>query len=639
MSGDLEAAEMSDEEERQHLISANGFVKPRNHSASDPPRSTPPPSPRAHPSPTPRPPLLVSLAFLGLCLAVAVFSYRRWPAGGESVFPADPFTVAAPSSFSAPTPPSGGQGFPVCSAEGQQLWAARYEEANYPPKPLVPPVHWSSVDAVPPVKENPFLWTINQSNFRVLDPVRARSLAVEIADMVNKLMTKFLLEPFWDLTPSHPWWDWPPFPFPSISRTLPEATRHPFPPGIVPVPNHNKSHPAYVEGGARIPLDYDKYKTDAELLYATWPGCFESAGGWGKPTVDVKEFLAEHSKVEAAKRAELMTPLHLNSLPLTLNFKKFPPSEFPPAGVPSIPLVVTTIDSQKFRDKMRQFAAMMRKVIGIHDSTVFINMEKVKVETLQLMAKHFDFARIVLSFTPVDECFARKPYEAALGKDFKINLALLYSFHIVYNVWDYDYAVVVEDDMDPSRDVYLYHLAVSAFANQSPDVFTVASTSTSRFYDCFHLPHHLTGQFDKPNIYDSIECVSDGQTIGEDDLVAFNFTTSNLLAMERIILPWACGYTRKYYAYILNFFLTFTGSMGWQRYDITAHRIFSHHPYMRALVPMTDRVHGDPVFMHRDRRWLPLLTACQHTEWEVVAPAPYRQKFSNPRVAYYDTVV
>jgi hypothetical protein len=109
--------------------------------------------------------------------------------------------------------------------------------------------------------------------------------------------------------------------------------------------------------------------------------------------------------------------------------------------------------------------------------------------------------------------------------------------------------------------------------------------------------------------------------------------------MERIILPWACGYTRKYYAFILNFFLTFTGSMGWQRYDITAHRIFGHHPYMRALVPLTGRVHGDPVFLHRDRRWLPLMTACQHTQWKVVAPAPYKQEFTNERVAYYDYVV
>ena len=534
---------------------------------------------------------------------------------------------------------------PVCSAEGQQRWATRYADAHpspltIPPSPLTSS-HWSSLNAPLDPSENVY----NYSQLHTLPtvaPENARHVAGEITSFMVKLIEEFLFEPYFHPPPPHPWTSLPPFPFPSIPRLLPPATRHPIREGIVPVPNYNASDPLYHEGGARIPLNYSAYATDAQLLDATWPGCFDGVEARKDHTTDVAAFLRlyhQHSD-NATHQAQLLHPRHLNTLALSLNLDKFPFERFPPPGVDSVPLIITTIDSEEFRRSMPEFAGHMRRVLGIHDSSVFINMETVRADTLQLLVEHLDMARVFLYFTPIQECTGHMPYPARIAKDWKINVSLLYILHVVFNLWDYLYAVVLEDDMDPSRDVYLYHLALSSFAVHSPDVFIVAGSSYSRFYDCYHLVNHLSHNFSQPDIRQQIDCPADGQpNVTQADLLAFDFTDTNLLAMERVIIPWAAGYTRKYYAFLLNFFLTFTGALGWQRYDITAHRIFGAHTYMRTLVPLTGRVHGDPVFLHKGRRNLPLLSSCQHTQWEVVAPRSYKQVVHSPAMAYYDHVV
>ena len=505
-----------------------------------------------------------------------------------------------------------------------------------------PNTHWAALNPLPSIKENPFHWKVSPATFKPREASNAKQVATGVVEFYDKLVKHFLMSPGFTPEPSDPWYDLPPFPFPSVSRLMPPATRHPFPDKQVVSPNYDKAHKDYHENGARMPLDYARYTDDSELLYATWPNCFEAKGGRDQPTMDVSDFLALYHQHDgnASYQAELIHPRSLNQLALSLNVHKFPFDQYPPPDVDSIALVITTIDSQGFRDTLPAFVRTMRRILAIHDSTVFINMETVGAETLSLLVKHVDFARVFFYFTPIPECVQYKPYHNDhINKDWKINVSLLFIMHVVYNVWGYDYLVVVEDDMEPSRDVYLFHLAVSAFANQSPDVFTVGGSNTGRWYDCYHMAYQLSGNFThQPDIANAVPCEDDGQTFSQDDLLAFNLTSSHLLTMERVIVPWACGYTRKYYAFLLNFFLTWTGTLGWQRYDISAHRIFAAHPYMRALVPANSRVYGDPVFSHGARKLMPLMTACQHTEWRVVAPAKYKTEFSNSRMKYYDWV-
>ena len=561
-----------------------------------------------------------------------------------SVLQPDLWAVAAIDGVPPPTIPS--TALPVCSEAGQRLWKERYDSheaaqhALSDVHALAPAPHWSALNALLSPWETAYSWTL--ALFNPLEESRALSMTQEMCDFMNKLLLNFLYgEPAFHPPAPHPWHDLPPFPFPSLPRFLPEAIRHPIRTDLVWVPALNASHPDYLEGGAFIPRDYQRYTTDSALLEATWPGCFDGIEYRRERSVDVADFLAlfqAHAGNESGQAA-LLHPKHLNTLALSLNLRKFPFERFPPPGVESIPLVITTIDSAEFRSTMADFALHMRRILAVHDSTVFISLETVRADTLQLMVEHLDFARVLLYFTPIPECAVHKPYASQIAKDWKINVSLLFIMHVVYNLWQFDYAVVLEDDMDPSRDVYLFHLAVSAFARASPDVFTVAGSSYSHFYDCYHMHMHLQGRFTLPNISLHADCADDGQPpVTEADLLAWNFTDTNLLVMERLIIPWACGYTRKYYAFLLNFFLTFTGTLGWQRYDISAHRIFSQHEYMRTLVPLSGRVHGDPIFLHRARRALPLLAACQHTTWKLVHPPAYRQEIVNPRMAYYDYV-
>ena len=539
-----------------------------------------------------------------------------------------------------PLPPLSTTAVPVCSAAGQQLWASHYAAAHSSPSlPSPTPSHWSSLNPTLTPSETAYNWS--HSSFPTREPDNARHVAQEITQFMNKLFDEFLAEPYFHPPPPHPWTSLPPFPFPSLPRVLPPATRHPIREGIVPVPNWNRSDPLYYEGGAFIPLNYSLYSSDEALLDATWPGCFDGVEWRRERLTDVSDFLRLYHQHDsnATRQAELLQPRNLNRLALSLNVDRYPWERFPPPGVDSVPIVITTLDNDKFRSGMAEFAQHMRRTLGVHDSTVFISMESVRVSTLQLLVEHVDFARVLLYFTPVQDCTAHMPYPAKIAKDWKINLSLLYIFHILFNLWDYMYAVVLEDDMDPSRDVYLYHLAMSSFAVSSPDVFVVAGSSISRFYDCYHLAHHLQHRFDTPDISEQLACASDGlPNATQADLLSFRFTDTNLLVMERVVIPWAAGYTRKYYAFLLNFFLTWSGALGWQRYDITAHRIFGAHPYMRTLVPLHGRVHGDPVFLHKERRVLPLLTSCQHTDWQVVAPRSQRQEVRAPRMRYYDYV-
>ena len=526
------------------------------------------------------------------------------------------------------------QRYPVCSAEGQALWAALSlsndsltgrAEAGRP--------HWASLHPLPPPSINPWQWSLPSS--LNLNASEAASVAYAVCSHVSTLISWLY---FQRPVPPSQHNIVPPFPFPSLQHSLPEVLHYMYPTKLVTTPNHNPSDASYFANGSKIPLDYASYTDDAELMRATWPDCFDQLEVRPEHSTDLRHFLQQLSGVDAAEQQRRMKDVdQLNSLALSLNLDLFPYSLYPNTDrYPSLPMIITTINTRWPRPTL---VRMLRDMLGVEDSTLYFVFEDIDVDTLRYIAEHFTFSRVFLYFVPVQRCHQHSPYPGALNKDWRINFALLFSFHLVFNLLEYEYALVVEDDMEYGRDHYLFHLSLHEFAVRSPYVYAASSSSYSRFYSCYHARGHLQGNFSQPDIHDMAPHTDDTQTlIGQDMVLDANLTATHLLMLERLVVPWGAGYTRKFYAFLLGFYMGWWQSMLYERYDVIAQHVYGMHPYMHTLIPYSARTHGDPCCYHQRLRTMPLLTACQHTTWQVVSPREHRQTIYAPNMSRYDYI-
>ena len=582
----------------------------------------------------------VHLALLLVALLCTALLFLSPPPAALPAWLTHTALYARPAAFSSSTL------YPVCSEQGQHAWAHHFSlHHTAHPSPRLPSSSlrrppWSALTPPPAAAENPVYW----------QPPSSLNLSLEEANLTSATICRFLdhhrdrlTNPDFHPSPPHPFHRLPPFPFPSLNHSLAPNLLFSLPAWVVPVPNHNASDPLYVQGGAAVPLDWRGYDEDALMMEAAWPLCFSDLQVDEQRSTDVWELLSQLDSLELndTQRAELLDPVRLNALGLSLNLRRFPTSQYPlPSVGRSVPLVVTTVDTDQVVLRLPSLAAQLRAMIGVEDSTVLINMETVRASTLRVIAEQFDFARVRFFFLPVARCAVHAPYKGELNKNWRINMAALFMFHAVFNLLHYPYAAVVEDDMTYSRDFYLYHLSVSEHVVRTPHIFAAAATSYSRFYDCYHLTQHLQGHFTPPPLLaDGIPHVDPTQAaFAQSDLRAFNFTATQLLVLERTVLPWGAGYSRKLYPFLLNFFLSWQGSLSGQRYDVVLHFVYGSHPTMTTLVPLVPRVHGDPRFYHPTHRRLPLMTACQHSLWEVVAPRKLAHTFTSAHTAHYDSI-
>ena len=388
-----------------------------------------------------------------------------------------------------------------------------------------------------------------------------------------------------------------------------------------------------------MPLNYSSYTDDAQLLSDTWPDCFNNIEYRRDKLTSLHSFLAIIASQTAEQLAVSLHSSNLNTLALSLNFDTFPLS-----SRVHVPIIVTTVDSQRFRDELPTMLTTLRSMPGVYQTTVYLVFEEVGLETLQLLAATVRYFRLVLYFVPIQRCITHRPYESEIAKSWKIDLAMLWSFHVVFNLWQYEYAVILEDDMDPSMDLYAYHLAIHQYAIDSPHIMAVAANTYSRYHECFYLGEHLRGHFGVPNItamYErqpGLSIAANGSMtrepqlpwVEQDDLIAFDYRDTHLFVLERLVVPFACGYTRKVYGHMLNFYLQWPGSLETERYDHITHAVYGSHPNFYTLVPLVPRVHGDRIHYIKARRSIPMMSACQHTQWQVVSPTKYRTTIHTP---------
>ena len=582
--------------------------------------------------------------------------------------------------LSSSQPPS----WPVCSKTGRALWQRHFDTNNQTAASVhslassrASSLMWSHLTPPPASHVDPVLWRN-----------RTPDLAVPIADMMawaNRIVAIINTVPgqqplpttwrYWDLmcwhtgieapttflslvangkyTPKqHRNVPLPHFPFPSLFDSAQGRSRLSHAPSFnFPT---NWTAESFLDEGARVPSDYRLYTSDAALMRATWPGCFDNIHVDLNRSVDVRDFLAHLHTLEPLEQNSLLTARHLNTLALSLNLAKFPIGVYPPPGTPSLPIIVTTYDSPKLREKLSGFAGMMRSIIGVQDSTVLINMEDVTVDTLEMFVQQLDFARVLLYFTPVADCLVHRPYDNNVGKSWRIDLSLLWIMHVVYNLLHYQYAIVIEDDMQMSRDIYLYHLSLAQYAVDSSHIYGVAAATYSRYNECFqsaaHYSGRLQGNLSDPNDIAAPDILAHISQLDPEwptnltqaDLVAFGAADTQQLVLDKLLIPWGAGYTHKVYAYYLNFYMQYPQSLDDVRYDripFYLMSIMNQRSDMYVLVPLVPRVHGDPAHYWKERTRIPLTTACQHRDWDIVFPPKYRSSIDvGAWTSRYDTV-
>ena len=585
------------------------------------------------PQPSVRPCHLVLLLVVAAMLATALVS--GWSA----------LTLRNPLSLVAPTSSSRNQ-YGVCTAEGLWLWTLHagrgWAAAGLNATASLP---WSYHSPPPPPSLNSMLWS---PAYPHASPPLAESVIADTQNMMcqhmGDLTRDLVYDPLYSNPPNQPSRQHrniplPSFPFPSLARrtspiAAPDSATVPPPPPSVPFRQpSDRVAEGFLADGARVPSNYSSYKYDAPLLSDTWPDCFDNIEHRRDQLTSLHHFLAATASLPPDQLAATLLSSHLNTLGLSLNFDRFPLSDRI-----HVPIIVTTIDGPRFREELPAMLTSLRSMPGVYETTVYLVFEEVSLETLQLLAGTVHHFRLLLYSVPIQRCIVHRPYESAIGKSWKIDLSMLWSLHVVFNLWNYQYAVILEDDMDPSMDLYAYHLALHQYAVDSPHIMAVAANSYSRYHECYYMGEHLRGRFGVPNItamhehqpYLSV-AVNSSMTkepqlawVQQDDLIAFDYRDTHLLVLERLVVPFACGYTRKFFGYLLNFYLQWPGTLETERYDHITHAVYGSHPNFYTLVPLVPRVHGDRIHYIKARRSIPLMSACQHTEWRIVSPRQHK---------------
>ena len=602
--------------------------------------------------------LLLAAVSLLLSLVLEQKGYLQlglWQAASSLLFPSSlSFSLASSSS------PSCCQQYAVCSVDGWLLWSlhsGRGPLTAAAAAGMNGSLPWSYHSPPPPPSLNPMLWSPSFPSQSPLDEqtiLDAQVMCQHMGDLTRDLVYSLPYghDPTNATDPKHRNIPIPPFPFPSISRRAAASPAPssgtgtvPPPPPIVPFNSPvNPVAEGFLAAGARVPANYASYSDDGQLLSDTWPDCFNNIHHRPDNLTSLHAFLAaitsSNPPLTAEQLAASLHSSHLNTLGLSLNFDRFPLSTAPV----HVPIIITTIDSQRFRDELPTLLTTLRSMPGVYQTTVYIVFEEISLQTLQLLAATVRHFRLVLYFVPIERCLVHRPYESAIGKSWKIDLSMLWSFHVVFNLWDYEYAVLLEDDMDPSMDLYAYHLALHRYAIESPHIMAVAANTYSRYHECFYMGEHLHGRFGVPNItalYDKspyLKAAADASMsrepqlprIEQDDLIAWDYRDTHLLVLERLVVPFACGYTRKFFGYLLNFYLQWPGTLETERYDHVTHAVYGSHPNFYTLVPLVPRVHGDRIHYFQARRAIPMLSACQHTDWHIVSPTRYRSNITAP---------
>ena len=155
-----------------------------------------------------------------------------------------------------------------------------------------------------------------------------------------------------------------------------------------------------------------------------------------------------------------------------------------------VPLLITSF--YKAKGRLRKCMENLRSVDFIEDTVLYIAMEGVTLDILDLMSQTMTWMRTRIYFVPIGSCcrYAQHSGEFRyerdfwLNKSFKINLSFLWIMNLILGIKGYPYVAVVEDDMGAEPDFYLHHLVLSQYALTRPDIAAVMATSAGEHYDC-----------------------------------------------------------------------------------------------------------------------------------------------------------
>mmetsp|Transcript_86651 Transcript_86651/g.173368 ORF Transcript_86651/g.173368 Transcript_86651/m.173368 type:complete len:507 (+) Transcript_86651:143-1663(+) len=400
-------------------------------------------------------------------------------------------------------------------------------------------------------------------------------------------------------------------------------------------------------------------KTDAsDYLERYVPGCFGAPHPPGHPENDLGRFLLDShalSVVDALANTDEQGGLeeathHLNSLRLSsrnssvrvLNSKGH-----------YVALMITSVTPSTAK-----VASLVRKAIQNVD---FFNEARLFV-TLQVMGP-FEVAsslgplvdacalvrHVSFYFPPARSCYnssvsARelltKP--EAYSKTARINIHWLWANNLVMNHAKerFSYVVTLEDDMALYPDFYLYHLSLQHLAVANTRINAISPIPMSLWYTCDSkdFVEHLKGNWSS-----SSSKIIPGASRGVTDMQA--------LVVDGFVMPWGCGYTRRYVMSCGALYFGLSPAMvvkpsvsliSSQRYDQFGNSYAGESTGRLTLSPLSPRSSGDP---HHRRAWMfgfPALHSCNHSAFTVVNPDYFSSNLTgtliSPAMRPYDEV-
>jgi hypothetical protein len=392
--------------------------------------------------------------------------------------------------------------------------------------------------------------------------------------------------------------------------------------------------------GQQVLNDSQAGVIDASYLGRFLPGCFVAPHPDNAIERDLQKILGDAAalarldKVARSAQDYVRVTDQLNALRLTMRNKGVQVRHTSDRHVAML-LTSTTLDMKVIVDLL---ADMSQKVKFAEEMHLFVVLQAignadmdgqfVPSSCLRQLFKCASWIRHVsIYFAPVTKChnlaMARQPnmnelFQHRLAnkrelnqplKSFSINMHWIWANNLVMNHLPnrYDYVVTLEDDMVYHSDFYLFHLSLQDEAVRNPLINAISPLPLSSWYTCASIDfkQHMAGNW-------GYSSYTQGVGLGIADVQA--------LVVEDSVMPFGCGYTRRFAMAVAALYVGVDLSFLHTRYDVFGTKWATSLFGRYTLTPISTRADGDPTQRTLWDWGFPHFLSCNHSTYYVVNP-------------------
>ena len=186
--------------------------------------------------------------------------------------------------------------------------------------------------------------------------------------------------------------------------------------------------------------------------------------------------------------------LHVNALHLSVNSEKFARERHvgKKLGVPRMWLRVC-----RRTDPLTSMLAALGRVQGVARSELFVSVDCRDWERVVRVLANITFTTVHVYFHSLanDARQLRFPRTESAGTQFhhviKLNAHYLWGLYLMFSINKLDYAITLEDDLEPSSDFLMWHTHMRPLLLSRPQLFAVLAHPHGPVHDCNFIGKHL----------------------------------------------------------------------------------------------------------------------------------------------------